>query len=87
MCQDCFENEISDWTEYITAKFEDNRFFEIQKSGDKTSGRTFTMKKIKMMNNTILITGAAGNLGGLLANFLKDRNLRLKAASKKQKNV
>jgi len=31
----------------------------------------------KMMNNTILITGAAGNLGGLLANFLKDRNLHL----------
>jgi len=29
------------------------------------------------MNNTILITGAAGNLGGLLANFLKDRNLHL----------
>jgi len=29
------------------------------------------------MNPTILITGAAGNLGGLLANFLQDRNLHL----------
>ncbi|MDR0798577.1 MAG: NAD-dependent epimerase/dehydratase family protein [Dysgonamonadaceae bacterium] len=30
-----------------------------------------------MYNPTILITGAAGNLGGLLANYLKDRNLYL----------
>ena len=29
------------------------------------------------MNDTILITGAAGNLGGLLANYLQDRNLHL----------
>ncbi|MDR0506906.1 MAG: NAD(P)-dependent oxidoreductase [Dysgonamonadaceae bacterium] len=29
------------------------------------------------MSNTILITGAAGNLGGLLANYLKNRNLHL----------
>ena len=35
------------------------------------------MKNEKNMNNTILITGAAGNLGGLLANCLKDRNLHL----------
>jgi len=47
MCQDCFENEISDWTEYITAKFEDNRFFEIQKSGDKTSGGSIYDEKDK----------------------------------------
>jgi len=30
-----------------------------------------------MNNPTILITGAAGNLGGLLANFLQDRDLHL----------
>ena len=30
-----------------------------------------------MNNPTILITGAAGNLGGLLANCLQDRNLHL----------
>ena len=30
-----------------------------------------------MNNSTILITGAAGNLGGLLANYLCDRNLHL----------
>ena len=30
-----------------------------------------------MNNSTILITGAAGNLGGLLANFLQNRNLHL----------
>jgi nucleoside-diphosphate-sugar epimerase len=30
-----------------------------------------------MNNNTILITGAAGNLGGLLAEHLKERNLHL----------
>ena len=30
-----------------------------------------------MNNSTILITGAAGNLGGLLADFLHDRNLHL----------
>jgi short-subunit dehydrogenase len=30
-----------------------------------------------MNNKTILITGAAGNLGGLLANSLKNRDLHL----------
>jgi len=30
-----------------------------------------------MINNTILITGAAGNLGGLLANSLQERDLHL----------
>jgi len=33
--------------------------------------------KKNMNNPTILITGAAGNLGGLLANYLQDRNLHL----------
>ncbi|MDR1679372.1 MAG: hypothetical protein LBR81_06285 [Prevotellaceae bacterium] len=28
-----------------------------------------------MKSNKILITGAAGNLGGILANYLIDRNL------------
>jgi len=30
-----------------------------------------------MNNSTILITSAAGNLGGLLADFLQNRNLHL----------
>lgn len=34
-------------------------------------------KQANMNNKTILITGSAGNLGGLLADYLKDRNLHL----------